>query len=324
MQNQINLPATFLDRLRTYVPDGKIEDVLNAFSVSRPTTFRVNTLRVSSDELINQLQTQGFEIEKVNWYPDAFILENKSKKELMETQEYKNGEIYIQNLSSMIPPLVINPQDNEIILDMAAAPGSKTTQLALLMHNKGKIVANDKSPKRIFKLIENLKQQNVGNTQTISFPGEFLWKRYPEYFDKVLIDVPCSMEGRFHSAEPDSYKDWSPKKIKELSNLQKWLLRSAITCTKVDGIIVYSTCAMDPQENEEVIDWILRKAKGAVVLESVEIPNLSTDHGLTFWKNKKFSKEISKTLRIYPSEIFEGFFIAKLRKVGSTVYQINP
>lgn len=320
MQSVQQLPETFLQRLKTYVPNAKRDEVLQAFSSPRATTFRVNTLRTTSEKLVQELHVLGFHIKPVDWYPDAHVLENKSKQELMETPQYKNGELYIQNLASMIPPLLLDPQTTDTILDMAASPGSKTTELATLMHNAGRIIANDKSPKRIFKLVENLKTQGVTNTQTSVMPGEFLWKKYPEYFDKVLIDVPCSMEGRFQSNDPASYRDWSPRKIKELSNLQKWLLRSAITCTKVGGIIVYATCAMDPLENEEVINWILGKTKGAVMLEYIDLPGSAENHGLTSWKNKQFSSELSKALRIYPTTLFEGFFVAKLKKISSTLY----
>ena len=237
----------------------------------------------------------------------------------MNTNLYKEGKIYIQNAASMIPTLALQPQPEEIILDMAASPGSKTTQIAMHMQNQGIIIANDKSPKRLFKLIDNLKRQHVTNVKTSAMPGEFLWKRYPEYFDKVLIDAPCTMEGRFTTQDPDSYKDWSPRKIKELSNLQKWMLRSAISCTKVGGTIVYSTCALSPEENEEVINWMLKKIGDAIQIEHIEIPRLQGSRGLTQWKTKAYSPELAKTLRIYPSALMEGFFVAKIVKQASTI-----
>lgn len=219
----------------------------------------------------------------------------------------------------MIPPLVLSPQPEEIILDMAASPGSKTTELATLMHNTGIIIANDKSPKRLFKLLENLKTQGVTNTKTSAIPGEFLWKKYPEYFDGVLLDAPCSMEGRFTTNDPNSYKDWSPRKIKELSNLQKWMLRSAISCTKIGGTIVYSTCAMSPEENEEVIDWLLKKMGDAITIEELSLEHLPKNPGLTQWGKKQYNPALAKTLRIYPSTLMEGFFVAKIKKHASTI-----
>lgn len=290
MQNISNqLPEKFIERLRTYIPKDKFESVIASFSHERATTFRANTLKISADQLEKDLVALGFVIERVDWYPDAFILQNTSKEELMQTTLYKDGFFYIQNLSSMIPVLLLNPQPQQLILDMAASPGSKTTQMASYMHNTGTIIANDKSPKRLFKLIANLKSQGVTNTKTSAMPGEFLWKKFPEYFDGALVDAPCSMEGRIKIDEPDSYKDWSPRKTKELANLQKWLLRSAISCTKVGGTIVYSTCAMDPKENEDVVAWALKKMPEIIQLNS--------------------------TRRIYPDDSMEGFFVAKFTKL---------
>lgn len=314
-----SLPEKFLTRLDSYVPQERLVQVKTAFCTNRNVSFRTNTLKMSSKELQTALKGQGFILEQISWYKDAFVLQNKSKAQLMDTDLYRGGFLYIQNISSMIPPLVLDPQATDSILDMAASPGSKTTQIASLMENQGEIIANDKSHKRLFKLLENLKQQGVTNTKTSAIPGEFLWRKYLEYFDKILVDAPCSMEGRICCSNPDSYTDWSPRKNKELSNLQKWLLRSAITCTKVGGTIVYSTCAMDPMENEEVVDWALKKMPGVAEILPVQIVNLTTDPGLTLWEKKTYSPELAKTSRIYPTDTMEGFFICKLKKIKSSI-----
>ncbi len=240
------------------------------------------------------------------------------QRTLMETELYKNGYLYVQSLSSMIPPLVLNPKPDEKVLDLTAAPGSKTTQIAALMHNTGEILANDKSHVRIYKLKANLELQGVTNTQVTQLPGEILWKKLPEFFDKTLVDVPCSMEGRFYTEDEKSYRDWSTNKVKLLQETQKFLLRSGIGCTKVGGTIVYSTCTLSVEENEEVINWILQKEKGNVVLEQIEINGLPTEKSIITWRDKKpFDPSIAKTMRILPSELMEGFFVAKLRKIAS-------
>lgn len=312
------LPEKFLERLAEFIPPEKLPSVLDAFTKERAVTFRANTVKASANDLTKELQALGFAIEQFSWYKDAFILKNKSKEELLDTKLYKEGFFYIQNVSSMLPPLMLDPKPGETILDMAASPGSKTTQLAALMQNTGTIIANDKSPKRIFKLVANLKEQGVTNTITSVMPGEFLWKKYPEYFDKVLLDAPCTMEGRFTTCDADSYKDWSPRKIKELANLQKWMLRSAISCTKVGGTILYSTCAMSPEENEEVIEYILGKCKDTILIEPISLEKIPRENGLTIFRKKNFSREIAKTIRLYPDSLFEGFYIAKLQKVSSS------
>ncbi len=307
------LPAQFLERLRTIIPHEKYDEVLLTFTKPKPISFRTNTLKTDSDSLEKALLLQNLPIERVSWYKDAFLFSGE-KAQLMATDEYKAGHIYIQNLSSMIPPLVLNPRTKDLVCDLTAAPGSKTTQLAMMMNNKGTIVANDISRTRLFRLRENLESQGITNTDMSCIPGQALWKRYPHYFDKTLVDVPCTMEGRFSTLDPDSYKDWSPKKVKVLSQLQKFLLRSAITATKSGGLIVYSTCTLEPEENEEVIDWILQKETGQVNVEEITLIVPGMVSGLREWKKKTFDTQITKTKRILPSDTMEGFFVAALRK----------
>jgi 16S rRNA (cytosine1407-C5)-methyltransferase len=318
MDNDLNnLPEKFLERLRKLFSEKDLQQVLQAIQTKPLPSFRTNLLKVSTPELEKKLQNQGFIIEQVPWYQDAFMLKNKSTRELTETKEYKNGEIYIQNLSSMIPAIVLDPKPDELVLDITAAPGSKTTQIAALMQNQGKIVANDLSRPRLYKLNANLKMYGVTNTIVANLPGQTIWKKYPEYFDKSLVDVPCSMEGRIRLDNPETYEDWSMRKIKELEVKQKYLLRSAISATKIGGVIVYSTCTLAPEENEGVIDWILKKEGDAIEVEKIEISNLILQPGLTRW-NKDFHPQTSLTSRIFPTDKMEGFFIAKIRKIKST------
>lgn len=308
-----NLPEKFLERLKEIVPSSKFDSVLESFSVAKPVTFRVNTLKTDAETLIQKLADQNIEFEQVSWYEYAYILKSE-KAALMNTNEYRQGHIYIQNLSSMLPPLILTPRTRDSICDLTAAPGSKTTLLAQMMKNKGSIIANDLSRTRIFRLKANLKEQGVTNTTVTSFPGQTLWQKYPEQFDKTLVDVPCTMEGRFSTLDPDSYKDWTPKKVKLLSKLQKFLLRSAISATKPGGLIVYSTCTLEPEENESVVNWILEKEKGNVTVEEITLQIPEKEHGLTEWNNKSFNYQLNKTVRILPSKTMEGFYVAALRK----------
>jgi len=287
--------------------------VLASF-VRRPTTFRVNTLKTDRVTLLSKMTQAGFQLDPVDWYADAFILRNKSKTELIDSTFYQSGEIYVQSLSSMIPPLVLQPQPGENICDLTAAPGSKTTQIAAMMNNAGEIIANDRSKIRLHKLVANLKLQGVTIVRTRLSNGEDLWKRFPEHFDRVLVDAPCSLEGRFETGNAKSFGDWSLRKVDFLSQIQSHLLRSAVSMTKPGGVIVYSTCTLSPEENEQVIDWLLRKEPGAVEVESIETRLPENYPGLAQWEHKEFSPEIAKTVRILPSEIMEGFYLAKLRK----------
>lgn len=314
----INLPEKFLERIDALVPEEIRDEVLQSYTQKRPTTFRRNRLKITAKKLKEELEKCGISFDQVDWYSDAFVLNTSNKAELMETSLYKEGYLYIQSLSSMIPPLVLDPQENELILDLTAAPGSKTTEIAAMMNNTGEIIANDTSRPRLYRLEANLKLQGVTNVKVSQFPGQIIWEKFPEHFDKTLLDAPCSMEGRFYTGDAKTYRDWTPKKVRDLSTRQKYLLRSAISATKPGGTIVYSTCTLSAEENEGVIDWILDREKGNIELESVEIKGLKGYPGIEEY-SKKFNKEVSKTLRIYPSSTMEGFFITKLKKIKTNL-----
>ena len=248
------LPEAFLDRLDEIIPSEHVRDVLDSYTKKRPTTLRVNTLKNTKDEFLSRVQTEKISLTPVSWYPLAYIVPTLGQKSITDFEFYKQGMCYVQSLSSMIPPLVLDPKPGEMILDMTAAPGSKTTQMAMMMENSGTIIANDNSRIREYKLAANLTMQGVTNTSIRFGAGQILWQDYPEKFDKALVDAPCSMEGTFTTADPKSYDYWSTNKIKELVERQKWLLRSAISATKPGGTIIYSTCTLSPEENEDIID----------------------------------------------------------------------
>ena len=315
------LPKQFTDKVLRLFGEQQGTSILESFCFTSLPTIRINPLKTSLEAYLEIMNSNGIIVEPLQWYKLAFRITNKTIRELTELDSYKKGFFYIQSLSSMIPALVLDPQPQEKILDIAAAPGSKTTQIAAMMNNTGEIIANDISRIRIYKLEDNLKQQGVTNTKTNIGIGEKIWQKYPEYFDKTLVDVLCSMEGRFNCNDPASYDHWSPRKVKQLAKQQQWLLRSAISATKPGGTIVYSTCTLSPEENEAVIDWILAKEKGALVTEDILIPSLQHDAPITSWNNRIFHSDIQKTLRINPSRTMEGFYIAKLRKLRSTVKQ---
>lgn len=313
-----NFPGDFTTRLPEIVPSSLLHGVMDSFEQIKPVTFRLNHLRSSIDEITTIMMKNKIPISPVGWYHDAFTT-TVPTRELTLLPAYKDGKFYIQGLSSMIPALVLNPSPEDIVLDIAAAPGSKTSQLASMMGNSGTIIANDLSRQRVFKLKANLKEQGVMNTIFSNMPGENLWRKYPEYFDRTLVDVPCSMEGRFDNNDPDSFKDWTLKKVKELSHRQKYLLRGAITATKVGGTIVYSTCTLSPEENEEVINWVLEKEGDAITIEPIGINDLNLSQGLVKWADQTYDPSLKDTVRIYPSVEMEGFFIAKIRKNRSTL-----
>lgn len=316
---EYTFPYEYIKRLHTFLSPMHITTIMASYTTQRCTTFRTNTLKTSTHALYTSLQAKGFMLTAVPWYSDAWIVQNKSLRELTETSEYKHGELYVQSLSSMIPPLILDPKPGEKILDIAAAPGSKTTQIAAIMQNHGELVANDSSRVRGYRLAANITMQGATMARVTQYDARSVWQHAPEYYDRTLVDVPCSMEGRFNMTDPKTFKDWSVKKITELSRLQRWILRSAISATKPGGTIVYSTCTLSPEENEDVIDWILQKEKDKIILENVHIDGLHTDPALHSYKNKTYHANIALTARIYPTSYMEGFYIARLKKLNHSV-----
>jgi len=311
----MNLPEKFLEKIPHVFSASQTEAVLHSFSVPHTISFRANPLLSQTPVVFERLRADGFEFLPQTWYPDAASTLLTSATDLSHHPLHTQGHMYVQNLSSMIPALILSPTGQDYVLDMAAAPGSKTSQLAALMGNEGLIIASDSSPDRLFKLKANLARLSVLNTHTMKAQGEFLWRKYPDYFDRVLLDAPCSLEGTFHQGDPRTFSTWSPKKVGFLANKQKHLLRSAVACTKPGGIIVYSTCTISPEENEAVVDWVLNREPGKVRLEPVTLPGVPLIPGLTQWKNKQFHPDLQVTARVVPSPQFEAFYIAKLVRV---------
>lgn len=308
------LPEAFLNRLHAIVPSQKWDQIANTFSEPKPTTFRVNTLKTNAETVRETLGQSGFRSEPVSWYSDAFVLKSGRLRELQETQSYREGEIYVQALSSMVPVMVLDPKPGETILDLTAAPGSKTTQIASLMRGEGKIVANDNNKVRFFRLKSNIELQGASSVTLSLKHGESFGRMYPEQFDRVLLDAPCSAEGRFNVREPASYRYWKEAKVREMARKQRRLLLSGLSALKPGGVLVYSTCTFAPEENEEIIDWALQKSNGNIQVEKIALPFSNHSAGLAAWAGKSFHPLVKQTIRILPNNLMEGFFIAKLRK----------
>jgi len=237
-----------------------------------------------------------------------------SPGELGRSLEHQLGYYYVQETSSMIPIIALNPKPRERILDLCASPGSKTTQAAMFMQNKGTIIANDKDMSRIQILASNLERCGVSNTIITKKDGIFLCQLLEKdnfKFDKILIDAPCSGEGTFRSS-PKGMLMWNINTVKKLSKIQKNLIKSAYKLLKNDGVLVYSTCTHAPEENEEVIDFAIKEL--GLKIESINLP-IKCRQGITKWKDENYDENVKLSCRIYPQDNdSEGFFIAKLVK----------
>lgn len=302
------LPSKFVDSLYEIFPTLTVDKILIGMMNKRMTTIRTNNIKMTIRELMEVLKENNIKFDRVLWYDDALIIKNATEKDLQVLNEYKEGKFYIQSLSSMIPPIVLQPKEEEKILDMTAAPGSKTTQIAALMKNNGYILANELDKIRVEQLKYNIQCQGVNIVDVRQGRGEDLGKLYPEKFDKVLLDTPCSGEGRFIMNNVSTYRSWSEKTVKELVKVQKKLLMSAYEAVKKGGIIVYSTCTINNKENEEILDWALKNLD----LEILDI-NTSIKNTIPGF-NDKYDQSLRKTIRVLPNKEMEGFFIAKMIK----------
>jgi NOL1/NOP2/sun family putative RNA methylase len=273
-------------------------------------SFRINTLKISKKEILPRLKEKGWKLKQIPWVKNGYWV-NVSTEFLTKTIEYYLGYYYIQEAASMIPPLVLEPEPGEIILDLFAAPGSKTTQIAEMMKNSGVVIANDYKLKRIKALAANIQRFGAMNCVITYCDARDFWK-FGLKFDKILFDVSCSGSGSIVTTWR-IMKEWSLQRIKMMSKYQKILLACAVKCLNKDGILVYSTCSMEPEENEENIDFAVKRL--GLSVEKVKVKNLKYRNGLLEFEGKKFDESVANAIRIFPHDnLTEGFFICKLRK----------
>lgn len=306
-----SLPLQFLERLKLILPDELQGEALKTFSRPSPVSVRINTLKVKRSELLERLAEKKIDFTPVPWYQDALVLGHISRKDLGELDLLKNGLIYGQGLSSLLPVLVLDPKPGEKILDMCAAPGSKTTQMAAHMQNLGSILALESVKDRFYKLKSVVASLGAANI-TLRIMDSRRFRFQGEYFDKILVDAPCSSEGRFKTAEPKTIGYWSPRKIREMVQKQRGLLMTASHLLKPGGVLVYSTCTFAPEENEGVIDWLLKRTKSKLQLSAFTIPGIKVYPPIRTWKGKAFNPQVERCFRALPDGTMEGFFIAKI------------
>ena len=299
------IPRKFLERYASLVDDP--DSFRKSLSTHTPKSFRVNTLKSAVPEVKSRMESYGFSLSQAPWYPDAFV----SSPEIGSTLEHFLGYIYIQELTSMLPALVLRAELEraETVLDACAAPGSKATQLAAFMDNRGVLVANDLDYERIKALKFNLEKCGVCNTVITNQDLRF----YPKsQFPVILLDAPCSSEGTVRK-NPAVLSRWSEKDIYSKAGLQKQLLLKAWNLLAPGGALVYSTCTFAPEENEAAVSHLLEQTEARIV--EVEFPGLKSSPGIPEWKGKGFSKEVSKCVRVWPHQNdTDGFFLAKLVK----------
>lgn len=309
------MKPAFEERLRKLLSDERDFAAFENIVHTSPRGFiRCNTLKISAEELFERLEKKWKVSRPFSEHKEIILVESDlGPGELGNAIEHLLGYYYIQEISSMMSVLALEPKPGEFVLDVAASPGSKTGQIAAMMENTGTLIANDIKLDRVAILGANLERCGVSNCVVTRMDGVGLCTRFANEdwkIDKILLDAPCSGEGTLRSS-PKTFLMWNPKMILKFSRMQKKMLAHALKCLKVGGTLVYSTCTHAPEENESVVDFALRNFK--VSVESVKLP-LKCRSGIGEWDGEKFNNEVNKTCRIYPQDNdSEGFFVAKIK-----------
>ena len=281
-------------------------------------SFRINTLKAKKDSIL--LLLKDLKTEPLPFYSDGYFLREKCS--LGNHITHSLGLIYAQEIASMVPVIVLDPQPGEVVLDLCAAPGSKATQIGQAMKNQGLLVANEMNRKRRVGLIYNIKRCGLLNEAVISLRGQKIDRVLPDYFDRILIDAPCSAEGTIRKSKV-VLSHWGLKNIAVMAKIQKGIITSGFRALRTGGIMVYSTCTIAPEENEAVIAYLLQKFPEADLMP-ISIPHFKTRSGITKWQGETFDKRLASCARILPQDNDTApFFIAKITKMGVCRYRVE-
>lgn len=273
-------------------------------------SIRVNTLLGSIKEVKKSIEAKGWKLTPIPWCREGFWIEHEERRDVGNLLEHHLGKIYVQEAASMIPPLVLQPNPEDLVLDMCASPGSKTTQMAAMMNNEGLIIANDYKGDRLQSLGINLQRSGLTNTIITLMPGQ----RFKGFqFDAILLDAPCSGTGTIRKSLK-TITIWNANMITKLARQQKELIETAFENLKEGGEMVYSTCSLEPEENEGVASHLLEKYNNAEMVK-VKLPGLKTSPPILEFNGETYHQDVKHTLRIWPQDNdTEGFFVAKIKK----------
>lgn len=298
-----NLPEFLKIKLKEQYGEEITKRIIEGYSKKKKVTLRVNTLKSNLEKIEKELISEGIEYERVSWNEEALIINNVREKEIQHLEIYEKGEIYLQSLSSMLPPLILEPEEESDILDMAAAPGGKTTQIASIVNNKASITACEMNRIRAERLKYNIEKQGASCVYVMVTDARKIDNFFS--FDKILLDAPCSGSGTLEINNQDLENTFTEKLIKKSTSSQLALLKKAINILKPGKEMVYSTCSILKEENEEIVGKVLSSVNAEIVPIEFngmkDLPLLPTS--------------LEGTLCVQPNELYEGFFIAKIRKI---------
>lgn len=276
--------------------------------------FRIDMMRGRRQSIrVNPLKSELTFPNPIEWAENCYWFDG-DKSGLTRGEDFEKGNIYVQNAASFVPPIVLDVRPKQHILDMCAAPGGKASHIAAITGNKAELWVNDNSRARLNRMIDNLHRLGVKPHNTTLYAIDSLPHQLPnEYFDRILLDAPCSGEGMIDLDDPKALDHWSVAQIKRLQRIQKKAIVTAWNLLKPGGTMVYSTCTMAPEENEAVVDYLLRKQETAQLMPiDLDLPNRIPT--VKSWNNKSYSNDLSSCLRLAPSQTIEAFFVAHIRK----------
>ena len=300
MENK--LPDFLKDKLIKQYGEGLYNEILKGYKEKRVVTLRVNTLMSTVKEVWEELTRNNIKYEKIAWSDKALVLPNNMEQDVKKIDVYENGEIYLQSLSSMLPSIIMDPKEKKDILDMTAAPGGKTTQIAALTNNNANITACEMNNIRIEKLKYNIEKQGATSVIILQVDSRNLNDYFA--FDQILLDAPCSGSGTIDLNNESMYRNFTEKLVEKSTKSQLTLLKKALKILKPGHEMIYSTCSILQEENEDILEKVLKGTNAEIipiVIKGIEdIPLLPT--------------KIPGTLCICPNKYYEGFFVAKVRK----------
>lgn len=307
----------FLEKLEKIYDKNDFEICKKWFEIEkRKTCFRINILKSDEKEIFEILEKNNLKAKKINFLKNAYILENWKEKNLWDLDIFKDGKIYLQSLSSQIPVDFFDFKNNEKnlkILDITASPGWKTSQVQALLENNWEIFAIDNNAIRIEKLKFTLERQGTKNVKIFKDDARKI-KFEENFFDKIIADLPCSAEWKFLKNKEKSFGYWKEEIVSKNAKLQKEILKNIVPSLRSGWELIYSTCTISPEENEDICHFLLCNFP-ELEIEKIDFDYENARNWLAnFWK-KIFKKEIASSVkRILPSLESEWFFIAKFRK----------
>ncbi|WP_201739276.1 RsmB/NOP family class I SAM-dependent RNA methyltransferase [Tepidimonas charontis] len=307
------LPPAFEALLHAVIPPPWQAQALASYTTAKDVVFRLNPLRLQ-DRAAAMQALAALPVQPVPGVSDVFRLPPRARTALTHHSLVADGSLYIQGIASMAAVWALQPQPHEEVLDLAAAPGGKTALMAACMDNRGRIAAVEPVRARFFRLKANLQRLGVRNTQLYLKDGRQVGRLVPQRFDRVLLDAPCSSEAQITRLDPRSWAHWSQRKVRASAQVQAGLLASAADALKPGGVLVYSTCSLSPEENECVLDVLLRH-RDDLQPEPAPWPcPLPAVPGLTEWAGQTLHPGLVHARRIIPTEWTDAFFLCRLRK----------